>query len=180
MTETALSHFQMMAHFNAWANRRLAASIAGLEDTAYRNDCGAFFGSIHGTLNHLLAVDRLWTGRIEGVDRGVRALDEELFEDRAALADAREEEGRRFAALVDSLSPEQLSQTVVYRRMLGTGEETSRVDHILATLLNHQTHHRGQIHCLLTQQGVTPPALDIIFFLEERGESGTPLTQAVG
>ena len=64
--------------------------------------------------------------------------------------------------------------------MLGTGEETSRVDHILATLLNHQTHHRGQIHCLLTQQGVTPPALDIIFVLEERGESGTPLTQAVG
>ncbi len=179
MTASALSHFRMMAGFNAWANARLGGSIEGLSESAYRQDQGAFFGSIHRTLNHLLVVDRLWTSRIAGEDRGIASLEQLLYEDRDALREAREEEDRRFIALVDGLSAERLSSKVSYRRMIGDGWEESRVDHILATLLNHQTHHRGQIHCLLTQQGLSPPALDVIFFLEEQGLSGVP-TGATG
>ncbi len=175
MDSSAVPHFRMMARFNAWANQRLGSSIEGLSDSAYRQDHGAFFGSIHRTLNHLLVVDRLWTGRIAGEDRGIASLDQVLYEDRDALREARNEEDRRFIALLDGLSPDRLSEKVGYRRMIGDGMEESRIDHILATLLNHQTHHRGQIHCLLTQQGLSPPALDVIFFLEERGLSGTPL-----
>lgn len=178
MEPSALSHFRMMAGFNAWANARLGGSIAALSDSAYREDHGAFFGSVHRTLNHLLLVDRLWSGRIADQDHGITALDQELYADREALREAREEEGRRFIALVDGLSPDCLLRQVRYRRVIGNGEEECRVDHILATLLNHQTHHRGQIHCLLTQQGITPPALDVIFFLDERGGSGRPVPEA--
>lgn len=65
-----------------------------------------------------------------------------------------------------------------YQRIIGTGLEEARGGHILLTLFNHQTHHRGQIHALLTQSGVVPPPLDVIFYLEAAGEAGPPGTVA--
>jgi uncharacterized damage-inducible protein DinB len=55
--------------------------------------------------------------------------------------------------------------------LIGDGSHTTRRDHILITLFNHQTHHRGQVHAMLTQQGIDPPPLDVIYFLEEQGLS---------
>lgn len=66
-----MTGFRLLARFNQWVNERLYDCIAGLSDDAYRMDRQAFFGSIHHTLNHLLVVDRLWTGRLEGIDRGI-------------------------------------------------------------------------------------------------------------
>jgi len=120
--------------------------------------------SINNTLNHLLLVDRLWIGRIEGRDRGIRALDQILHDDFASLRDARREE--------------ELQRPVRYRRMIGDGQEEARAGHILLTMLNHQTHHRGQIHALLTQMDLVPPPLDVIFFLDQIGEAGPPGTIA--
>ena len=71
-----MDHIPLMARFNGWVNERLYDSVAGLADDAYREDRGAFFGSIHATLNHLLVVDRLWTRRIEGVEHGIKALEQ--------------------------------------------------------------------------------------------------------
>jgi len=159
----------VMARFNAWVNRRVYDTVAALSDANYRQDRGAFFGSIHNTLNHLLVVDLLWIGRIQGRDRGVRALDQILHDDFAALRAAREAEDATLIALVDGLSTDELRAPVSYRRMLGDGPQETRRDYMLITLFNHQTHHRGQVHCMLTQAGVTPPALDVIFFLEEAG-----------
>ena len=173
-----MQHFALMARFNGWANDRLYETVSRVPDADYRRDCGAFFGSIHRTLNHLLVVDRLWTGRIEGIDRGVRSLDQILYEDFESLRRARRDEDARLVALVGRLSPERLASPTVYRRIIGEGPEETRTDHILLTLFNHQTHHRGQVHVLLTQSGVTPPPLDVIFFLEETGLSGTPARPA--
>ena len=173
-----MQHFALMARFNGWANDRLYETVSRVPDADYRRDCGAFFGSIHRTLNHLLVVDRLWTGRIEGIDRGIRSLDQILYEDFESLRRARRDEDARLVALVGRLSPERLASPVVYRRIIGEGLEETRTDHILLTLFNHQTHHRGQVHVLLTQSGVTPPPLDVIFFLEETGLSGTPARPA--
>ncbi len=162
-----MEQLPLMARFNAWVNARLYGSVAGLADDEYRKDRGAFFGSIHNTLNHLLVVDRLWTGRIEGLDRGVRALDQILYDDFEGLRAARIDEDARLVALVDRLGDEGARAPVTYRRILGSGEQRTRCDHILITLFNHQTHHRGQVHDMLTQTAVAPPPLDLIIFLSE-------------
>jgi uncharacterized damage-inducible protein DinB len=177
-TGQALAHLPLLARFNAWANQRLYASVARLPEAAYRAERGAFFGSIHRTLNHLLVVDRLWTGRIQGKDRGIRALDQILYDDFAALREARTDEDRQLIELVDGLSAAQLAAPVRYSRIIGTGLEEVRAGHILLTLFNHQTHHRGQVHVLLTQADVLPPPLDVVFYLEEIGAAGPPGTLA--
>ena len=164
-----MNHFPLLARFNAWANERLYGAVARLPDGDYRKDRGAFFGSIHATLNHLLVVDRLWLGRIEGTDPGIRALDQILHDDFDALRAARRAEDGRIVAFVDGLDEGALRRPVSYRTMAGAPGET-RADLILLTLFNHQTHHRGQVHAMLTQAGVVPPPLDILDYLDERGE----------
>jgi uncharacterized damage-inducible protein DinB len=171
-----MRHFPLLARFNRWANGHLYDAVAKLSDDAYRANRGAFFGSVHRTLNHLLVVDRLWAGRIKGIDHGIRALDQVLYDDLETLRTARRVEDQRLIELVDDLSEERLEQPVRYRRMIGEGMEEARAGHILITLFNHQTHHRGQIHVLLTQAAIVPPPLDVIFFLDELGEAGPPGT----
>ena len=114
-------------------------------------------------------VDRLWTSRIKGVEHGITSLKQTLFDDFAALRAARGPEDDRLIELVDGLGDEQLTAPVTYRRIAGDDDEQMRADHILITLYNHQTHHRGQITCMLTQAGVDPGDLDVIDFLDDGG-----------
>ena len=166
-----MHHFPLMARFNEWANARLYGAVERLSDENYRLDRGLFFGSIHRTLNHLMVVDRLWTRRIDGEPHGIVSLDMQLYEDFAELSDVRVQEDRRLIRQVDGLDEERLGQPVRYRRIIGSGEAETRCSHILLTLFNHQTHHRGQITAALTQSGIEPPPLDIVYFLEERPET---------
>ncbi len=164
-----MNNIALMARFNAWVNKRLYGCVAGLSDADYRRDRKAYFGSIHNTLNHLLVVDRTWTGRIRNVDPGIESLDQILYDDFAALRAAREAEDAALIELVDGLSDQELQSPVTYRFMTGDGRHSNRRDHILITLFNHQTHHRGQIHAMLTQQDIDPPPLDVLHFLAEAG-----------
>jgi uncharacterized damage-inducible protein DinB len=164
-----VNNIALMARFNAWVNKRVYDCVAGLPDANYREDRKAFFGSIHNTLNHLLVVDSLWTHRIKGSDHGIKSLDQILHDDFESLRTARQAEDAALIELVDSLSDDELQGPVTYRRMIGDGSYTTRRDHILITLFNHQTHHRGQIHVMLTQQDVDLPPLDLIVFLAEAG-----------
>lgn len=162
---------QIMARYNRWANERLYACVATLDDATLRKDAGAFFGSIHATLNHLLVADRVWTSRITGEYHGVKSLDQILHEDFNNLSTARVAMDEHLIRLVDRLSVGMdggLDKEVRYRTVKDGEKHASPARHVLLTLYNHQTHHRGQIHCLLTQAGVTePPELDVIFFLRE-------------
>ena len=166
-----MNNIALMARFNAWVNDRLYGCVAGISDQAYREDRKAYFGSIHNTLNHLLVVDRLWTCRLKETDHGIKSLDHILYDDFESLRAARKTEDQALVDLVDGLSEEELRSPVTYRRMIGDGAHTTRRDHILITLYNHQTHHRGQVHAMLTQQGIDPPPLDVIYLLEELGLS---------
>jgi uncharacterized damage-inducible protein DinB len=159
--------FRKLAGFNAWANGKIYDSCAALPADALREDRGAFFGSIHATLNHLLAVDKGWISRIEGVESGVASLDQILFEDMADLRRAREAEDARLIRLCDSLSQDGIDRVVSYKFMNGTPAKTA-LDVILITLFNHQTHHRGQVHAMLTQAGRPSLDLDIIVYEFER------------
>lgn len=162
---------QIMARYNRWANEQLYGAVAELDDATLRKDAGAYFGSIHATLNHILVGDRLWTSRILGEYHGLEGLDQILHEDFANLRTARQAMDEHIIRLVDRLSvglDGGLSKEVRYRTVKGGEKHASPAHHILLTLFNHQTHHRGQVHCLLTQNGVQePPALDIIVFLRE-------------
>jgi len=159
-----------MARFNEWANARLYDTVARLSEQEYRADRKLFFGSIHRTLNHLMVVDRIWTRRIDGEPHGISSLDMVLYDNFDDLRRAREEEDRRLIGQVDALEQSDTRKLIRYRRIIGAVEAQTRCDHILITLFNHQTHHRGQVHAALTQSDIEPPPLDVIYFLDELPE----------
>lgn len=163
------SHFQLMAEYNAWANRRLYGLASRLSDEQYRRDVGAYFKSLHLTLNHILCADLIWMSRLTGAGEPPTRLDAVLFDDYSALSAARAREDQRIIDYVGGLTDEQLEETWVYRTMNGTPREQRRRE-ILAHLFNHQTHHRGQAHTILTLLGIDEPdGLDLLLMQWERG-----------
>ncbi len=165
------SHFAMFARYNDWANRLVYAAAAALSDADYRADRGAFFGSVHGTLNHLLVGDRIWLHRFTGAGEAYRRLDLILFEDLAALRSMREAEDARIVAWVDTLDAAALAGSFSYRTIVNPTDVTQQLAPALAHFFNHQTHHRGQVHGMLTGIGGrdAAPSLDLIQFQRETG-----------
>jgi uncharacterized damage-inducible protein DinB len=163
------SHFAMMADYNAWANGRLYRMASQLPDEQYRQDVGAYFKSLHGTLNHIMCADLIWMRRLTGAGEHPTNLDAIVFDDFPSLWAARKQEDQRIIAYVESLSDTQIEETSAYRTLNGTLQTQRRRD-ILAHLFNHQTHHRGQAHAILTVLGVCEPdGLDLLLIQWERG-----------
>ena len=160
-----LTNFQLLANFNTWANKKIISSCKKLDDTEYKKDRKAFFSSIHGTLNHLLVVDGAYISRIEGKNHDLKSLDQILYENLFQLEEARIKEDKRLVDLVNNLSKESINKEITYKGF-ETGNQTYTINLVLITLFNHQTHHRGQIHNMLSQAGVKPPQIDIIDFIE--------------
>lgn len=160
-------HFETLAGYNRWANRRLYGECALLCDAEYKKERVSFFGSIHHTLNHILVGDRMWLGRVIGVDPGVDRLDAVLYDDRASLRVAREAEDERIASVVAGRSATALAANCNYKNVSGVACRTP-LRWIFTHLFNHQTHHRGQVHAMLSQTPVAPPPLDLIYYLRER------------
>jgi uncharacterized damage-inducible protein DinB len=162
------AHFVMLAEYNAWANSRLYRMASQLPDALYRKDVGAFFKSMHGTLNHLLVADRIWLRRLTGSGEQPKRLDAILFEDLPSLKAAREKEDERLLQFVQSSSDAAFDEPFAFRTLAGAASEFRRRD-VLAHLFNHQTHHRGQAHTILTVLGVPEPdSLDLLVLLRER------------
>jgi uncharacterized damage-inducible protein DinB len=164
-------HFAMFAGYNRWANERLYETAARLPDADYRADRGAFFGSLHRTLNHLLVTDRIWMRRFTGEGPAPTRLDEILFESLAELGAARIEEDERIIGYIDGLSEADLAATFSYRRTSSPDEITQPLAPAIAHMFNHQTHHRGQAHALLTILGGHDfaPSLDLVVFQRVTG-----------
>jgi len=157
-------YFGTFARYNRWANTRLYDACAQLSDPDRRQDRKAFFGSIHNTLNHLLVGDRVWMGRFTGTDSGIRKLDAILFDDFAALRQAREAEDDRIQAYVNACDGVKLAGMLDFKSMDGT-PSSMPLGLVLGHFFNHQTHHRGQVHGMLSQTAVPAPSLDLIAFL---------------
>jgi uncharacterized damage-inducible protein DinB len=155
-----MAHFRMMAGYNRTANRRLYESCAGLSDDDYRKPRSGSFGSIHALLNHLLLGDRIWMARFEGGGRTTPQLNTVLHDDFAELRTAREAEDARIVAFFDALTQTFFDLPIQYANNQGRAcVEQPGV--ALAHFFNHQTHHRGQIHVMLSQTPVEPPSLDL-------------------
>lgn len=158
--------FVRLARYNRWANARLFAACGELDEVAYYAVRAAFFGSIHRTLNHILLADRAWQSRIDQDRAPNLPLDTELYQDRDELRLAREAEDLRLLERVSALDAAGLARRVGYRNSSGKLFE-NEVGDILQHVFNHQTHHRGQVHGMLSATNVAPPPLDLIFFMRE-------------
>lgn len=165
------SHFIQFAGYNAWANARLYAAVLALPGGTFHADGGAFFGSLCGTLNHILVADRIWMKRLTGEGDAPDRLDAILHDDFAALSEARAAEDRRISDWVAGLSEENLAGVVRYRRVTTPDVVEQPLAEGLAHLFNHQTHHRGQAHALVTHFGGAEagPVLDLLAFQRRAG-----------
>jgi uncharacterized damage-inducible protein DinB len=143
-------HFEMFGRYNAWSNRRLFDAAAALPDADYRADRGAFFKSLHGTLNHLLVTDRVWMRRLTGQGPAPDRSGAILFQELGPLREAREAEDRRIVGYVEGLDEERLGGVISYRRVSTPEACVQPLAQALAHWFNHQTHHRGQAHAILT------------------------------
>jgi uncharacterized damage-inducible protein DinB len=169
--------FGQLARYNKWANARLYAAVLSLPDEAYRRQIGIFFGSLHGTLNHLLGVDRLWLKRLTGKGDHPNRLDAIIHEDLLDLARARVAEDERIIAVVDSFDTSSLSRLHPYHTTSGQPQE-QMLAAILMHFYNHQTHHRGQAHAGLSiVTGIEPPSLDLLAF--QRGASAPNIAEVL-
>ncbi|EBU8132045.1 damage-inducible protein DinB [Salmonella enterica subsp. enterica serovar Java] len=158
-------HFAMFAAYNHWANATVFEACGTLSHDAFVHDTGAAFGSAMRTLNHLLATDRIWMKRFTGEGSAPTSLDAILFEQLDDLRAARQTEDRRIIDWVDRLDDDALGGTISYSPLTGQGQTVSqRLGPALAHLFNHQTHHRGQLHGILTTLGQPSPVLDLVYF----------------
>lgn len=160
------AYARTMARYNRWQNESLYREALKLSDAERRQDRGAFFGSIHGTLNHIYWGDRMWLSRFGVVDRprapnGKASVDEfPRFED---LAAARPILDDRIIAWADALTPEALAADLKWWSGLQQKEMSKPAALAIAHIFNHQTHHRGQVHAMLTAAGMKPDDTDVIF-----------------
>ena len=155
-----------MARYNRWQNESLYREASKLSDEERRRDRGAFFGSIHGTLNHIYWGDCMWLSRFGVVDRprsatGKVSVDEvPRFED---LAVARPILDAKIVAWADALTPEAVAQDLIWWSGLQNKNMSRPSGLAIVHLFNHQIHHRGQVHAMLTAAGAKPDDTDVIF-----------------
>jgi uncharacterized damage-inducible protein DinB len=155
-----LAHWRLMAAYNSAANHRLYAACSLLDDAARRKDRRALFRSVHGTLNHLMIGDLIWMARFEGGEAPSTGLDAELYPRFESLARARQALDKRIEAFFAKLDGASASREISYINNEGR-RFADPMSLLLPHFFNHQTHHRGQIHTLLTQAHVDAPVLDL-------------------
>lgn len=158
-----LDNLRLMAGYNRWMNERLYAACAQLSDAQRKQDCRAFFRSIHGTLNHLLLADRGWLSRFEGRLWPYSGLGQELYSDFEELRRERQQTDQDLVIFLAGMTVERLQAVSVFRNSSGQ-EFRHPLGPALTHLFNHQTHHRGQVTTLLSQFGVDPGVTDVIAY----------------
>ena len=154
------------AYNNGWANRRLLSACAGLTHGEFEAERTGFFPSLQGTLNHIYVIDLFYIDALEGGWLGPKAWENPIpFPLLAELCGAQGSMDRRLILLCNDLTPALLSGEVRINR--GTGVQVERRDRLLMHLFQHQIHHRGQAHAMLSGTRIKPPQLDEFFSAAE-------------
>ena len=158
---------RMMAAYNAEMNRRLYAAASRLPEVERTSDRGAFWGSIHGTLSHLLWGDRMWMARFAGWPKPPQRMAESvaLEPDFAALQSARAEADAAIEAWAATLDPAWLDGELRWFSAAAQREVTASRAMLVTHMFNHQTHHRGQVHAMLTACGERTGDTDLFVVL---------------
>jgi uncharacterized damage-inducible protein DinB len=173
-----LEQYAALARYNRQMNVKLYRLAGTLDDGERKRDRGAFFGSVHGTFNHLLLADRIWMARFTGdAERftsrdaagnaiAFRALNQVLYDDFAVLSAERARTDEDILSFVQTLDAGALEKPLAYRTTAGTAQQ-QLLWWVLGHFFNHQTHHRGQVTTLLKQAGVDPGSTDLIAMLRD-------------
>ncbi len=152
--------FRMLARYNRIANERLYATCAQVDPVEYRRERSGSFGSIHGLLNHVLLGDRIWMSRFSGAGQTTPPLHSILFDEFADLHAARVAQDVEIAEFFESLNGGFMGRQIPYINNQGKAYVES-VPVAVLHFFNHQTHHRGQVHVMLSQTEVKAPSLDM-------------------
>jgi uncharacterized damage-inducible protein DinB len=154
--------YRAFAHNNAWANHRLLAACAGLTQAEFAAARTGFFPSLQATLNHIYVIDLFYIDALEGGRLGPRAWANQVpYPSVAELKPAQRAMDQRLIDICDALTPERLETIVEVNR--DTTVQTERRDRLLMHLFQHQIHHRGQTHAMLSETSIKPPQLDEFF-----------------
>lgn len=162
MSAGLVQTYRAFACNNAWANHRLLKACAALSQADFEAKRTGFFPSLQRTLNHIYVIDLFYIDALEGGWLGPAAWENEVpYPSLAELKPAQAAMDKRLLALCDALTPELLNDTVKINR--DTSVQTERRDRLLMHLFQHQIHHRGQAHAMLSETSVAPPQLDEFF-----------------
>ena len=152
------------ARYNAWANKRLYAVAEQLTPEQFAEDRRGFFQSAMGTLNHMLLSDLIYRERLEKKPTTFTRLDEILYTELGHLRDAQLDQDDWYVDFCEAMDPAELEGTLSFDTV-ETGEFFSLpLRNCLTNLFQHQIHHRGQTHHMLSHAGLEPPPLDVIKF----------------
>ena len=163
-----VAYVHRLARYNRWQNQSLYGAADNLSDEERRHERGAFFGSIFATLNHLLWADRIWMSRFTDVPRPQGGIPESvsLHSDWSTLKRERQGFDETIIGWSERLDPEWLAGDLTWYSGAAKREITKPKWLLVTHFFNHQTHHRGQIHCMLTQAGQKPEPTDLPFMKE--------------
>lgn len=164
-------HAQAMAQYNGWMNAKIYSACEALTDAERKADRGAFFKSIHATLNHLLWADYTWIDRFTqdtplAKDHPKAASGVDIHADWNALKSARSAMDAEIDAWAATLDDAWLSRDFTWYSGLAMAARTKPAWFLVTHFFNHQTHHRGQVTTLLSQRGIDPGVTDLMFSLE--------------
>ncbi len=167
MSASIVQTFRAFAYNNDWANHRLLVACQKLLQTEFEAVRMGFFPSLQKTLNHILVIDRFYVDALEGGWLGPKAWENPV--PCPTVADLRREQSavdRRLIKVCETLTADSLNDVVQINR--DTRVQTERRDRLLMHLFQHQIHHRGQAHCMLSGTDAAPPQLDEFFAIDER------------
>ncbi|MCO4848443.1 MAG: damage-inducible protein DinB [Yoonia sp.] len=158
-----------MTAYNTWQNNGLRRVVQAMDDADVRADRGAFFGSIFGTLNHLLWGDLLWMSRFDGgpAQSPVIADSAEFTATVTQWAEQRVRADTRISSWASGVTKADLSGDITWFSGSLNAEVARPKVTCITHFFNHQTHHRGQLHAMLTAAGQTPDATDLVFMLKD-------------
>ena len=166
MSADLVQTYRAFAYNNAWANHRLLAACAKLSPADFEAERAGFFPSLQKTVNHIHIIDLFYVDALEGGSLGPRAWENQVpCPDIADLQRAQAAVDNRLIALCNALTAERLNGIVHVNRQ--TRIQSERCDRLLMHLFQHQTHHRGQAHAMLSGTAIEPPQLDEFFSAEE-------------
>jgi uncharacterized damage-inducible protein DinB len=166
MPSVIVQVFRGFAFNNAWANHRLLGACANLSQREFEAQRAGFFPSVQRTLNHIYVIDHFYVDALEGGWLGPKAWEHQVpFSTVAELASAQSAMDKRLIKICDALTPDKLEENVRVNRE--TRVQTERRDRLLMHLFQHQIHHRGQAHAMLSSTNIKPPQLDEFFSIAE-------------
>jgi uncharacterized damage-inducible protein DinB len=162
------AYFMQLAQYNRWANAQLFGAISQLDAAAFQAPRSGFFGSLCGTLNHLYVGDRCWLARFEQIAVPHRQLDEIPHPLFAHLWSARQVEDARIIRLIEQSTERWFQGTLRYTRMADGLDASLSMAMAIGHFFNHQAHHRGQAHAMLSSTEIAPPPLDLAYFVTQQ------------